>query len=168
MDSLSKLSEVVGSEEIVTLDSFLFLITGSPLNENKNEHTSNLTYMVYQLKHRIVELERQLQISKNTTKVTIKHHRIWVIHYIQCIYTQGIRMFSKNRFAVYCFCRINILWVGNGLIIRIRKFIKSPWKIGPSRKLSIKEELLMVLMKLRLGLINEDLFDRFGPTTSVV
>jgi hypothetical protein len=28
MDSLSKLSEVVGSEEIVTLDSFLFLITG--------------------------------------------------------------------------------------------------------------------------------------------
>jgi hypothetical protein len=31
MDSLSKLSEVVGSEEIVTLDSFLFLITGSPL-----------------------------------------------------------------------------------------------------------------------------------------
>jgi hypothetical protein len=53
MDSLSKLSEVVGSEEIV-----------------------NLTYMVYQLKHRIVELERQLQISKNTKKVTIKHHRI--------------------------------------------------------------------------------------------
>jgi hypothetical protein len=38
--------------------------------------TSNLTYMVYQLKHRIVELERQLQISKNTKKVTIKHHRI--------------------------------------------------------------------------------------------
>jgi hypothetical protein len=32
--------------------------------------------MVYQLKHRIVELERQLQISKNTKKVTIKHHRI--------------------------------------------------------------------------------------------
>jgi hypothetical protein len=38
-------------------------------NENKNEQTSNLTYMVYQLKHRIVELERQLQISKNTKKV---------------------------------------------------------------------------------------------------
>ena len=26
----------------------------------------------------------------------------------------------------------------------------------------------MVLMKLRLGLMNEDLFDRFGTTTSVV
>jgi hypothetical protein len=52
--------------------------------------------------------------------------------------------------------------------IRIRKFIKSPRKIEPSRKLSIKEELIMVLMKLRLGLMNEDLFDRFGTTTSVV
>jgi hypothetical protein len=31
MDSLSKLSEFVRSEEMVTLDSFLFLITGSPL-----------------------------------------------------------------------------------------------------------------------------------------
>jgi hypothetical protein len=52
--------------------------------------------------------------------------------------------------------------------IRIRKFIKSPRKIEPSRKLSIKEELIKVLMKLRLGLMNEDLFDRFGTTTSVV
>ena len=62
-------------------------------------------------------------------------------------------------------------WRGTKHVIgskRIRKFIKSPNKFGPSRKLAIKDELLMVLMKLRLGLMNEDLSDRFGTTTSLV
>lgn len=35
-------------------------------------------------------------------------------------------------------------------------------KPGPSRKLCGKDEFLLTLMKLRLGLLNEDLGDRFG------
>jgi hypothetical protein len=64
-------AETLHSESVLTEHSYALGIDAldivkddSTNNENKNEHTSNLTYMVYQLKHRIVELERQLQISK--------------------------------------------------------------------------------------------------------
>ncbi|XP_014678536.1 PREDICTED: uncharacterized protein LOC106818335 [Priapulus caudatus] len=42
-----------------------------------------------------------------------------------------------------------------------RKFKKVPQKPGPKRKLSIKDEMLMTLMKLRLGLGNDFLGDIF-------
>lgn len=41
-------------------------------------------------------------------------------------------------------------------------------KSGPARKLTIKEELVMTLMKLRLGLINDLLGDIFGVSSSTV
>lgn len=41
-------------------------------------------------------------------------------------------------------------------------------KRGPKQKLSAKEEMTMVLMKLRLGLLNQDLADRFGVSQSHV
>ena len=34
-------------------------------------------------------------------------------------------------------------------------------KFGPKRKLPSKDDFLLTLMKLRLGLLNEDLADRF-------
>ena len=40
----------------------------------------------------------------------------------------------------------------------------SPVKKGPERKLSSKDELLLTLMKIRLGLLFKDLGDRFGVT----
>ena len=45
---------------------------------------------------------------------------------------------------------------------------KTPQKPGPSRKLTMKEELLMTLMKLKLGVINQLLADKFGVSPSVV
>ena len=50
----------------------------------------------------------------------------------------------------------------SGLPRGIRKFSRSPKKFGPSRKVSLKNQFLLTLMKLRLGLLNEDLADRFG------
>ena len=44
----------------------------------------------------------------------------------------------------------------------IRKFKKSPKKLGPKPKLSAREEFLMCLMKIRLGLLQEDLANRFS------
>jgi hypothetical protein len=49
-----------------------------------------------------------------------------------------------------------------------RNFKKSPKKFGPSRKLPQKDELLLTLMKLRLGSTNEDLAQRFGISRSTV
>ena len=50
----------------------------------------------------------------------------------------------------------------------VRKFKKSPKKLGPKLKLSTKDELLMTLMKLRLGLMERDLADRFKVSVATV
>ena len=174
-------AEAIHNESVLTEHSYALgtdvldiVKDDSTNNENKNEQTSNLTYMVYQLKHRIVELERQLQISKNTKK----HHRIGYDQILKndkkIKYYTGLpsrEVFNLLYDYVHPKVEKMAYWRGTKHVIgskRIRKFIKSPKKFGPSRKLSIKDELLMVLMKLRLGLMNEDLSDRFGTTTSVV
>ena len=55
-------------------------------------------------------------------------------------------------------------WRGtkNTLVNRVRRFITSPKKSGGKRALSSKEEFLLILIKLRLGITNHDLADRFG------
>jgi hypothetical protein len=61
-------------------------------------------------------------------------------------------------------CRKMHYWRGVGkLSTKVpRLFRKSPKKPGRQRKLSIKDELLLTLMKLRLGLGNDFLADLFG------
>jgi hypothetical protein len=56
-------AEAIHNESVLTEHSYALgtdvldiVKDDSTNNENKNEQTSNLTYMVYQLKHRIVEL----------------------------------------------------------------------------------------------------------------
>ena len=44
----------------------------------------------------------------------------------------------------------------------LRKYKSKPKSFGLQRKLSSKDEFLLMLMKLRLGLITGDLADRFG------
>lgn len=49
-----------------------------------------------------------------------------------------------------------------------RNFKKIPKRFGPARKLCSKDEFLLFLMKLRLGLLNEDLADRFSISEGLV
>ncbi|XP_078591819.1 uncharacterized protein LOC144870920 [Branchiostoma floridae x Branchiostoma japonicum] len=44
----------------------------------------------------------------------------------------------------------------------VRNFTKSPKKFGPARKLGSRDELILVLMKIRLGVTNTLLCDIFG------
>jgi DDE superfamily endonuclease/Helix-turn-helix of DDE superfamily endonuclease len=48
-----------------------------------------------------------------------------------------------------------------------RKLLGSPKKFGPKPKLTSKEEFLLTLMKLRLGLLNRDLADRFNISSAL-
>lgn len=60
-------------------------------------------------------------------------------------------------------------WNGKKRIIstrKPRKFKKTPKKSGPVRKLNSRDEFVMVLMKLRLGLTNGFLADLFGIADS--
>ena len=49
-----------------------------------------------------------------------------------------------------------------------RTFKSTPQKSGPTRKLSLEEEMLLTLMKLRLGTINGMLGDMFGVSNTTV
>ena len=51
---------------------------------------------------------------------------------------------------------------------RSREFKESPQKMGPARKLSTKEELLLVLMKVRLGITSSLLSDIMDISEEVV
>lgn len=55
--------------------------------------------------------------------------------------------------------------VGYSLIKR--KFTRSPKKFGPTSKIASIDEFLLTLMKLRLGLLNRDLADRFKISETV-
>ena len=59
-------------------------------------------------------------------------------------------------------------WGGTRRVIatKVRKYVRTPQKSGPQRKLSIKTEFLIVLMKLRLGLTNEFLASIFSISAS--
>jgi hypothetical protein len=62
-------------------------------------------------------------------------------------------------------------WKGTSVIINSRvkrNFTSSPHKFGPIRKLTSVDEFLMVLMKLRLGLLNKDLSSRFVISITLV
>ena len=48
------------------------------------------------------------------------------------------------------------------VVTHVRKYSRSPKKIGPNRKLNSIDEFLLTLMKLRLGLLNKDLAKRFN------
>ena len=49
----------------------------------------------------------------------------------------------------------------------VRKFCKTPKRFGPKRKLHGKDEFLLCLMRLRLGLLGEDLQDRFNVSSAL-
>ncbi|XP_047137793.1 uncharacterized protein LOC124814300 [Hydra vulgaris] len=49
-----------------------------------------------------------------------------------------------------------------------RKFKKAPKQFGPLRKLLSEEEFLLFLMKMRLGLLNRDLAERFKVSEALI
>ena len=48
-----------------------------------------------------------------------------------------------------------------------RKFAHTPQKLGPDRKLNSRDEFLLTCMKLKLGLLNKDLANRFGISAAL-
>lgn len=53
-------------------------------------------------------------------------------------------------------------WKGPKHVLKYKKFRRT----GPKRGLSSKEEMVITLMKLRLGLLNQDLADRFNVSST--
>ena len=116
---------------------------------------------------------QQLTIKTNQLKATIDTplHRMILKTTEDYIFFTGIQsyeMFTKLHEFVCPFVRRR--WRGTAVLsTRVKRLFKaSPKKFGPQRKLSSKDEFLLVLMKLRLGLTNKDLASRFGISVSLV
>lgn len=70
-----------------------------------------------------------------------------------------LSLFNKlhNLIAPY----VNRRWTGAKSALKTLRNYNHQTKFGPTRKLGSQVELLMVLMKLRLGLLNKELAKRF-------
>ena len=74
-----------------------------------------------------------------------------------------------NKIYSYVKPLIRRKWTGaNRNYIIQRRYKKSPKKLGPRSKLSGKDEFLLTMMKIRLGLIDTDISKRFGISVSTV
>ncbi|XP_070560942.1 uncharacterized protein [Ptychodera flava] len=126
----------------------------------------------------------QSVIKKLITKIKIMKNKIDKLQYLQTQKQKfSINEISHNDKKILFYTGLTSYKAFN---VVFEKFMKKraaklstntrssrkPWymkgkKPGPMRKLSLKDEFLLVLMKLRLGLLDEDLADRFRISTSL-
>ena len=140
------------------------------------EGCNYLSEKVRALKNTIKKLERELRAAQ--TKLVVKEKKPFNMKQLRTdkaikLYT-GIpsvsafdALFEEIKTSVP---KLNY-WRGPSLPstghLR-RKFFTTPKKFGPQRSLTSREEMVITLMKLKLGLTNDDLAFRFGISSSSV
>ncbi|XP_052820235.1 uncharacterized protein LOC128246068 [Mya arenaria] len=109
----------------------------------------------------------KLQAEVDSLKKTVNHlkHKVYCENIITTdsdtsFYTGMPSKGIFNKLHAFISPFVNRRWTGLVSVSKnVRKFKLS--RFGPSRKLTSKSEFLMMLMKLRLGLLNKDLAKRF-------
>ena len=118
-------------------------------------------------------MKRKIKIlHQNAMKCKCRHplYKQLIKSNRKCDYYTGIqtlKQFEKIYNIVSPF--VQRRWRGkkNSSTQIIRKFRAIPKKFGPGRKLCGKDELLLMLMKLRQGMLTEDIADRFDISTGL-
>ena len=117
--------------------------------------------------NQMLQMRKTIKIlHQNAMKCKCKHplYKQLLKSNRKCDYYTGIqtlKQFEKIYDIVSPF--IQRRWRGKKISSTriVRKFRAIPKKFGPGRKLCGKDELLLMLMKLRQGMLTEDIADRF-------
>jgi len=123
-----------------------------------------LCIKVYEQNKTIARLTAEILILKEANtklKKTVYNDKILKTDQDVNFYT-GIS--KKSIFdKLYSFIApfVNRRWTGVVSMMKNTRKFKTNARFGPARKMSSKTEFLMMLMKLRLGLLNKDLAKRF-------
>uniref|UniRef100_A0A7M5UG70 THAP-type domain-containing protein n=1 Tax=Clytia hemisphaerica TaxID=252671 RepID=A0A7M5UG70_9CNID len=115
-----------------------------------------------------IVLRRENQKLKKNCTCKLPIHEITIKDDKNCLFYTGIENFPFVKLFNFIFPYVKRRWVGFKFTSTIlkRKFSKIPARMGPERKLCGKDEFLMLLMKLRLGLLEKDLANRFRVSIS--
>lgn len=122
------------------------------------------------LKKQIKTLQSRLHIYKQMAQTNKKCENVFKSDKSVRFYTGIPSVAAFNNLLRIVEPKVQLLriWKGpkhfNANILSQKKVLKR----GPKKRLSVKEEMTLVLMKLKLGLLNEDLADRFGISSSYV
>jgi hypothetical protein len=130
------------------------------------------------LQHDKDRLQEQLNLITMLYKQEQKQNRITPLRFLRTdkatrIYT-GLptkKAFQDLFQYVRTYSHKMKYWTGQTKVVSTRvkrKFVSSPKKSGPGRKLTQQQELLLVLMKLRQDLTNQMLADIFGISATSV
>ena len=146
---------------IVTLFSQLYfsfvssLKLSSELEEMKKKNKM-LSDKIYQLQRKYQRLKKNCKCSKPLHQTLLNKDNVRFFTNLP-----NLELFQKIHDLIVPYVKRRFKGVSRASTKVARKFARSPRKFGPIRKLDSKDEFLMTLMKLRLGLLAKDLSHRF-------
>ena len=133
-----------------------------------------LVSLVRNLKSKNSDLHKEidaLKLKKRCEELTISScFSRWIKNDKDCQFFTGVAKKSLfSRIHDYVAPFVNRRWRGRKTFTpESRKFRQKPKKFGPRRQLRSVDEFLLTMMKLRLGLKNQDLAQRFGVSPPLV
>ncbi|XP_045162255.2 uncharacterized protein LOC123527064 [Mercenaria mercenaria] len=124
---------------------------------------------IYEQSNKIAKLQAEIEILKHENKKFRKNFTDKILKTNDDVnfYTGlGSRsLFDKLHSVISPL--VNRRWIGVVSVVKKVRNFRPKTRLGPARKLTSKSEFMMMLMKLRLGLLNKDLAKRFNISESL-
>ena len=148
---------------IASLLCFGWMLRSKYRQVNAELEKTKLALRRYKMKFNVVGEKNKLLIEKCVCNLPM-HQRL-LKKPRDCLFYTGIEsvpLFEKLSEFIRPYVKRR--WLGSKMTSTAlkRKFFKQPNRMGPERKLNAKDEFLMLCMRLRLGLLEQDLANRFN------